>query len=423
MDSPRPISRSTSAGSQLERALANLLDQRSTQISNLRLVAFALILLILWLAIRGTLNPWWIVAPLALFAGLVIWHDRVRRALTRAQRAIHVYEWGIARIEDRWHSFGRKGERFRQTNHVYAEDLDLFGDQSLFQLLSTARTRMGEDTLAEWLLAPAPVGTVLERQKAISELRDQLDFRESLAVAGEDLPPEFDPAKLLAWAEGPELLRGTAIRVVAPVLALAALVGIGIAVWKPFYLPAAAVILVEAVIHAHYRKRINRVIESVEGAGESLMLFSTLLKTIEHRQFNSPLLQQLHNKVGDGDVSASHSLEVFSTRVDLLDSRENLILRVFNIPLLYELQTAFAMEAWRRQHGHAIRAWLDAIGEMESLVSLATYSYEHPSDPFPEFEETKAQFSGESLGHPLIPSAKGVRNDVHLDEATRALGR
>ena len=47
------------------KALANLFDQRSTQISNLRLVAFALILLILWLAIRGTLSPWWIVAPLA----------------------------------------------------------------------------------------------------------------------------------------------------------------------------------------------------------------------------------------------------------------------------------------------------------------------------------------------------------------------
>jgi hypothetical protein len=404
------------------KRLANLFDRRSAQISNLRVVAFAVILIILWLAIRGTLNPWWIVAPLATFAGLVIWHDRTRRDLTRAQRAIHVYAWGIARIEDRWHSLGRKGERFRQSENVYAEDLDLFGDQSLFQLLSTARTRMGEDTLAGWLLAPAPVATVVERQKALREMSDQLDFREALAISGEDIPAEFDPAKLIAWAEGPELLGGKAIRLVAVFLAIAAMAGIVIALWKSFYLPVAAVILIEALIHSHYRKRINHVIESVEGAGESLMLFSALLKAIERHPFNSTFLQQLHNKLGDGDVSASHALKVFSARVDLLDSRENLILRVLNVPLLYELQTAFAMEAWRHRHGHAVRAWLDAIGETESLVSLATYSYEHPSDPFPELrEDTKAQLVGESLGHPLIPAGKSVRNNVRLDETTRVL--
>src|SRR5512140_3366202 len=83
------------------KAKAKLLDRRSGQISNFRLLAFAMFLLVLWLAIRGALNPWWIVAPLATFAGLVLWHHRTRRDLTRAQRAIHVYEWGIARIEDR----------------------------------------------------------------------------------------------------------------------------------------------------------------------------------------------------------------------------------------------------------------------------------------------------------------------------------
>jgi hypothetical protein len=399
-----------------------LCDRRSERISDLRLLAFAAILFFLWLAIRGTLNALWIVAPIAAFAGLVIWHDRARRALTRAKRAIGVYEWGIARIEDRWHPFGHKGERFRQPDHVYAEDLDLVGDQSLFQLLSTARTRMGEDTLANWLLAPAPVATVLERQKAIAELRDQLDFREELAISGEDIPAEFDPVKLLAWAEGPELLSGMAIRVAAPMLAVAAMTGVAIALWKSFYLPAAAVILVEALIHSHYRKRINRVIESVEGAGESLMLFSTLVKTIEHRSFDSELLHRLHGGLRDGEGNASRALKVFSTRIDLLDSRENLILRVLNVPLLYELQTAFAMEAWRHRHGHNVRTWLGAIGEMESLVSLAAYGYEHPSDPFPEFSgEAKAQFVGESLGHPLIPSTKNVRNNVHLDEATRML--
>jgi DNA mismatch repair ATPase MutS len=61
---------------------------------------------------------------------------------------------------------------------------------------------------------------------------------------------------------------------------------------------------------------------------------------------------------------------------------------------------------------------------MEALLSLATYSFEHPQDPFPEFgagEDPHPIFQGEDLGHPLIPAAKCVRNSVRLDEHTRLL--
>lgn len=419
---------STSSLAEYQRRLADRkaeaarLDARSAQISNLRLLAFAVIAIVLWLAVKGRVNPWWLLAPAAVFVALVIWHDRVIRAFTRAQRAIKLYEWGIARIEDRWHSFGRTGERFRQSDHVYAEDFDLFGHQSLFQLLSAARTRMGEDRLAEWLLAPSPVAAILERQQAIAELREQLDFREQLALDGEDISPEFDPAKVLEWAEGPEFLRNPLLRVVAPILAIAAIAAIFLAFWKSLYAPLAAVLLVEFALHYHYRKRVQQVIASVEGAGESVMLFSRLVKIIGQQHFGSSLWRRLHATLGDAALSASSALAAFGTRIDLVDSRDNLILRVFNIPLLYELQAAFAVETWRHRHGPQIRAWLNTIAETEALVSLAAYSYEHPADPFPEFvEHAPAQFVGESLGHPLIPAEKNVRNGVRLNSATRAL--
>jgi DNA mismatch repair ATPase MutS len=58
---------------------------------------------------------------------------------------------------------------------------------------------------------------------------------------------------------------------------------------------------------------------------------------------------------------------------------------------------------------------------MEALLSIAAYSYEHPSDPFPEFVEGSPTFYAEELGHPLIPSAKCVRNTVSISGNTRAL--
>ena len=94
---------------------------------------------------------YWLIAPVAVYVLLGILHGRVLRAKVRANTAAEFYRKGIARIEDRWAGTGQTGERFRDTNHVYAEDLDLFGRGCLFELLSTARLPMGESRLANWL--------------------------------------------------------------------------------------------------------------------------------------------------------------------------------------------------------------------------------------------------------------------------------
>ena len=103
-------------------------------------------------------------------------------------------------------------------------------------------------------------------------------------------------------------------------------------------------------------------------------------------------------------MAGSQALARLQTIVDLIASRDNFIVRVLDAPLMYSVQVAFAAEHWRRVHGGAMRTWLRAIGEIEALFSLATYSYEHPGDPFPEFMEGDACFDGQSIGHPLVPA-------------------
>jgi DNA mismatch repair ATPase MutS len=66
-----------------------------------------------------------------------------------------------------------------------------------------------------------------------------------------------------------------------------------------------------------------------------------------------------------------------------------------------------------------VAAWLDALGKIEALVSLARYAYEHPENTVPEFIEGAAAFAATELGHPLIPAAVRVRNDVEIAGAVR----
>src|SRR5690348_6882150 len=178
-------------------ARANALKAVHGRIGAGRLAAAILtIAAIWWLHVAHALSSAWILAPLAVFLALVGYHLRVRRERARTERAANFYRRGLARIEDRWVGTGQQGSRFDAAHHVYAGDLDLFGRGSLFELLCSARTRMGEECLARWLLAPAPVDVILARQRAVADLRTRTDLREELAVQGEGPAAGVQPEAL-----------------------------------------------------------------------------------------------------------------------------------------------------------------------------------------------------------------------------------
>ncbi len=170
----------------------------------------------------GRISAWWLMLPLAIFIVLAIVHDRVARARAVSERGIAYWERATARLEDRWIGTGSQGERFRDPKHVYADDLDLFGRGSLFELLSTCRTAAGETVLANWILAPGEREGVLARQQAVAELRPRVDLREELAVMGEEIRSAVDAKTLAGWSGRPPVRFFRGARVIAFTLACAA---------------------------------------------------------------------------------------------------------------------------------------------------------------------------------------------------------
>jgi hypothetical protein len=370
---------------------------------------------------RHSFSPSWLLLGVAVFAGVVVAHQNVRRVRSRADRAADFYRKGLARIEDRWTGTGQQGAQFDDPHHVYAADLDLFGRGSLFELLCTVRTRMGEERLAQWLKSPAPLNVIRERQAGITDLKDRIDLREELAVIGEHANVGIHPAALLQWAETPNRLGSPWIvwlAVLLPVLAIAggiywSVTGIG----TPFFL----ILLLEAGILAVLRGPVDEVLKGSETAFEDLRLFSDLLLRVERERFSAPSLQALMDKLCSHTRRASQTIGSLSTIVSFAGSRRNQAITLFAIPLMYTLNVALAAERWRRMHGTVVRSWVEVIGDLEALLSLAAYAYEHPDDPVPEFVDGPARFAGIDLGHPLIPAARCVRNDVIIAGQTRIL--
>jgi len=108
--------------------------------------------------------------------------------------------------------------------------------------------------------------------------------------------------------------------------------------------------------------------------------------------------------------------------MEMLDSRDNYLVRIVGPPILWTTQTAMAIAAWHATNGGLISEWLDAIAELEALSSLANYAYEHPADTFPEFAEGgEPTFDAEDIGHPLLREDRSVRNTVRLVAPVRLL--
>ncbi|HEY6939636.1 MAG TPA: mismatch repair protein [Terriglobales bacterium] len=404
-----------------ERELsAAQLERLHVRIGYVRLLlGIAIAVMAWWAFARHAFSGWWLVVPIVAFAVVAARHAKILQARIRDQRAAELYRRGMARIEDRWAGTGPTGERFQDLRHIYAADLDLFGSASLFQLLSTARTRMGEETLARWLLAPAGLEEIRERQAAVADLRDRLDLREDVGVLAEDVG--IHPEALLQWAEGPVQLRWGWVRVVAPILAAAAIAtAVTWGVWGNM-LPFFAVIGINVVLARRLKKPLEQTLFGTEHAFEDLDLLSAVLARLERETFSAPRLQSLGQKLISRHLPPSRAIGKLRTIIDFIYSRENMFLRVLDLGILYTVQVGFWAEAWRRRHGAAVRRWLEATGQMEALLSLATYSYEHPADTFPDFAAGAAVFEAEKLGHPLIAADKCVRNSFCLGTDERVL--
>jgi len=361
--------------------------------------------------------------PVACFVGLVILHQRVIRRRTFAERAIRYSQQGLDRVADKWAGTGSQGENFSNPTHIYADDLDIFGRGSLFELLSNARTAAGEKKLAGWLLAPASRRDAMERQHAVAELAPKLDLREEMALLGEDIKSSIDADALAAWGAAPAVRFPPALRAGAVCLALLGLAALVLKVADLLPLwPLLVILGVNAVLMFVFRKQTEQVEGAIESAAHQLPLISLLVERLEREQFECIGLARLRMALATEGVPASRSIAHLNRWLELLDSSDHIILRVLGPLTLYKQQLVMAIEAWRARNGTAIGNWIHALAEFEALSSLSALHYERTSWTFPDLNASAvAEFSATELGHPLIPGALAVRNSVELNSACRLL--
>jgi hypothetical protein len=407
---------------ELELRIASV-RTRESAVSWARLAAFGVFAVASWLAfITGLFSGWWTLLPLGIFFALIAVHGRIsttRRQLER--RALH-NERGVRRTRREWDSAAEGGMRFVTPEHPYSADLDLFGPASIFTLISTARTRAGEATLAGWLLEPAAPEVIEARRMAMREIVGDAELRERVAMLGtEPGVADIEPHSF-AHIEPTEWRHALLLRVALVLLSaanFATLVG-----WLAFgwgALPFLLAVSVSGVVAMILRNHVQRAIAGIEALSGDLDVMAELIELIESSALDAGDFHEIQRELRSGGESASSAIRRLARLVALLDSRRNQLFLPISLLLFWATHLSIAFDQWKGRHAGSVALWVDAIGRFEAILSLSSFAFEHPEFVDARIIASKEpRFDGTAIGHPLIPRDRLVRNDLSLGE-TRLL--
>jgi hypothetical protein len=305
---------------------------------------------------------------------------------------------------------------------MHATDLDIFGKGSLYHVLNRTTTEFGTRSLAHLLNhSLTSTNNIVEHQQALAQLSPQAEARQLITANGllQDTVKN-DVGDLIKWLETPDRIASKkwilALRFLLPVAAVAGIL---------LYLSDGNPILLGLAIIANWLligsfARYTLMQHTLIGRKEMvLQQYASILKAFSNTDAgNSTLLQ----KVVATALNAIHEILALSKLSALFDQRLNLLVGIFaNSFLAYDIHIMIALEKWKRKNKHHFLTWLEAVGEIEKLNSLATFHFNHPEYILPLVSDGNPYISATSIAHPLIPTANQVSNNIDVGKKEKLL--
>jgi hypothetical protein len=381
--------------------------------------------LVLFLGLHTSGRVTWLAAVplLALIASLPAYLG-LQSELIRIRRLQVFHDTNLSRADGTRTQSGHTGEEFHTPSHLYDRDLNVLGPDSLFGLLATVRTGIGQRGLARILLDPTDPQQILEHQRCVQELAPLTTLREQIALLGpsrfqdvsatafdswlDETSPQFHPA--ISWT-----LVTISISVISALLA-----GLThFSTWSTVFAILAGAFATQGIIFLTVRARTLPILKASRVANQ-MQLFADGVALLDHQRFSSPRLQQLQQTLRE-PTPANSALRSVQNQFNVVEQLTREYSAVLSLLFSIGTHAAIAIASWKRRYATSLKHWMTAWGEFEALCALANYAFEHRADVYPTLlpPQRPGQIRATALGHPLIPAQSCVRNDVALDADTR----
>jgi hypothetical protein len=331
---------------------------------------------------------------------------------------VNTNEWAVLRHE---RSSFANGKQFG-TGHPFAEDLDIFGEGSLYHLLNRATTSHGHEKLAlEFQNTNITKEQIGEKQAAVRALGEQIENRQLLTANGLlHGEAEGNLHDLSGWLKQPaHLHKNLFIRIIRWVLPLINVAIIFYALDSGNTLALAAGIAASWLVIASQLTYINIQHELVSKKQAILDQYAGILGIFSAVDADgSTLLGKLQENVSH----AHQAIHKLATLTSAFDQRLNLIVTtVLNSFFLYDIHCVLALERWKEKNRSQFEGWMKTVGEIESLNSFATFAFNNPGFQYPEPGDSGLFIEGKEIAHPLIGGGQRISNSITIGRQSRLL--
>ena len=359
-----------------------------------------------------------IICILIPFLGLIKYHNRLFHAQDWWKASITHYQNEIEALQGNVSAYD-EGKEYIDPKHPYSLDLDIFGERSVFQTINRTCTPFGKDTLAQWMNQHLKDQKEIEkRQKAVKELAKHKEFRERFRITGmlfkgkgnciQDMeewvnaPDYFSTKKWYRWMTG--IVPGINL-----VLFLLGITGIVSMNWIGFSIGCFL------IASFGFVKKVTQIQSDYE---KHLMALSTYIKLIqltETEELESPLLIEWKDRFKNNGIQATQALSILAKELERLELRNNQLLYfVLEGILFWQIRQMLRIEQWKRTYGKPLIEWLNTLGKVDAMNSLATFAFNRPDYAYPIITDQPFIFQAKGMGHPLMPPTQCVKNDAEI---------
>jgi DNA mismatch repair ATPase MutS len=316
------------------------------------------------------------------------------------------------------------GGRYKKDSHPYSNDLDIFGDSSLYHFINRTTLSKSSDILADWLLFPAGEQEIKERNEAIIELSNKIDWRQKIFIRGYSIGKTGDSIKnLIGWVKKSDKFSFKKRHI----LFCSILSGITFSSLILSFIFSVPYIILAFLLGIHYLiiRKASAIVKSshadVTNNSKILETYAAFLNDIEKEQFHSRKLHKLKDQLKSENYFASMQIKKLSAIVNRFDLRYNVFVYFFlNTLFFWDIHQVFKLEKWKNANKD-IEQWFQCVGEFEALSSLANLYFNNPNWCFPKISEKYFFFEAADLGHPLINAKDRVCNNLAIDGSGKIL--
>ena len=413
MQDPRAhyTSKITTYQEQLKKMQALLLSS-----SMIRLVVFLIgvaAIYFLWGNTRVILAI--VVAEIALFLFLVSRHSRLKYKRDFLQEMIAINKTELQVLDRDFYDLP-DGDTFKDPEHEFSQDIDLFGRGSFFQYLNRTGLASGSQKLADLLTANS-IEDIPQKQEAVQELATQSDWRQEFRATARLVKANYDTRHILNWLKGytnfvPKIMQWlpnvfTGISLVLFVLAYLDIVPGSVVLYWFF---------VGLILNGFFVKKVNDLWDKAGKTQTTFEQYFKLMLLLEEQEFTSVYLKKEQDKIKSQKAKASAVIEQFSKMLGILDQRSNMLVGVFiNSFFLSDLRQSYRIERWIALNADEVANWFEVIAFFDAQNSLANFCFNHPDYAFAEIKKGKHTLTAKALAHPLLDPKKAVANDFDID--------